>query len=611
MKRRVWKAALVLLAAIAVCPLQAGAAEGYRGYTYNAYNNAVPSQIGYTAERLVTAGDMQGEWGSFDDPSDLYITDEGRMYILDSGNGRVAVTDAQFQPLAMVDAFRLPDGQETSLLDPAGLFVDKERRLYIADTGNARVIRCDEAGRIDRVYARPETDVLKADTVFKPTKVLADSSGYLCVLADGIYEGALVYDEEGRFSGFYGSNRVEVTLQLLGDLFWKKLMSEEQAGYLSKYVPDEFSNFDIDGEGFIYTCTQSAQVKTDKVKKLNAAGDNVLRGEGTFGEKDGEWVKGQQIVSQMVDIQADGGYIRVLDAVRGRVYEYDGNGELLLIFGGTGQQTGTFRNPVALESFGGKVYVLDAANGGITAFALTQFGEAVHRAVGLYNEGLYDEARASWEYILSLDCHYDLAYNGIGKALSGSKHYEEAAAYFRLAQNRTAESDAFAAWRSDWIQSHFVWILIGIAVLTAGLSVLYTWRKRRAAACGVSGRERGRGAVFLHPVEVFEERKQKGRFGTAVPAAAAILIFVTAVLQRQATGFRFNTADADSLNLLLVFAGTTVVFAAAVLSNWAVCTLLDGKGRLREIAGVFGYSLLPYTAAVVLMVGLSQFLTLG
>lgn len=65
---------------------------------------------------------------------------------------------------------------------------------------------------------------------------------------------------------------MEVTLQLLGDLFWKKLMSEEQAGYLSKYVPDEFSNFDIDGEGFIYTCTQSAQVKTDKVKKLNAAG---------------------------------------------------------------------------------------------------------------------------------------------------------------------------------------------------------------------------------------------------------------------------------------------------------------------------------------------------
>lgn len=63
------------------------------------------------------------------------------------------------------------------------------------------MIRCDEAGRIDRVYARPETDVLKADTVFKPTKVLADSSGYLCVLADGIYEGALVYDEEGRFSG--------------------------------------------------------------------------------------------------------------------------------------------------------------------------------------------------------------------------------------------------------------------------------------------------------------------------------------------------------------------------------------------------------------------------
>lgn len=144
MKRRVWKAALVLLAAIAVCPLQAGAAEGYRGYTYNAYNNAVPSQIGYTAERLVTAGDMQGEWGSFDDPSDLYITDEGRMYILDSGNGRGGLSPTRSSsPLLWWTLSGLPDGQETSLLDPAGLFVDKERRLYTGGTAS-RVTRCEE-----------------------------------------------------------------------------------------------------------------------------------------------------------------------------------------------------------------------------------------------------------------------------------------------------------------------------------------------------------------------------------------------------------------------------------------------------------------------------------
>lgn len=46
------------------------------------------------------------------------------------------------------------------------------------------------------------------------------------------------------------------------------------------------------------------------------------------------------------------------------------------------------------------------------------------------------------------------------------------------------------------------------------------------------------------------------------------------------------------------------MFAAFVLCNWSITTILDGKGRLREIWCYCAYALVPYilgTAAVILL----------
>ena len=37
--------------------------------------------------------------------------------------------------------------------------------------------------------------------------------------------------------------------------FWKSLFSQEQKDKMARYVPIQYSNFDLDSEGFIYTCT--------------------------------------------------------------------------------------------------------------------------------------------------------------------------------------------------------------------------------------------------------------------------------------------------------------------------------------------------------------------
>lgn len=54
----------------------------------------------------------------------------------------------------------------------------------------------------------------------------------------------------------------------------------------------------------------------------------------------------------------------------------------------------------------------------------------------------------------------------------------------------------------------------------------------------------------------------------------------------------------------------TVVAIVWVIANWAVCTLIEGKGRLIDIFGVTVYSLLPFIVSLLVCVLLSNGMTL-
>ena len=149
-----------LAAALAVSTLASAvsADEAYYGYNYNWWNDAVPSQNGYIVDRVVTGVDIGV--GALNNPSDIFIEQEsGKIYIVDTNNQRIVITDETFSSGPVLDTFNYSDEfpeskstvKNTTLNSPMGIFVMQykgQTLIYVADSMNERVIGCYEDGTI-------------------------------------------------------------------------------------------------------------------------------------------------------------------------------------------------------------------------------------------------------------------------------------------------------------------------------------------------------------------------------------------------------------------------------------------------------------------------------
>ncbi|MGN0608173.1 MAG: hypothetical protein ACI4J6_03155 [Oscillospiraceae bacterium] len=466
---------------ISVCAVSASATEAYDPYNYDRWGDPIASQAGYTADYFVSGDDIGV--GSFNEPADLFVSHDDLMYIVDKGNNRIVVTDMDFNLVRVMDTFTY-EGETTTLKKPTGVFVDQYRDdIYIADNENERVIKCDKDGNISRIFGRPETELYSSDLTYNPNKVIVDKAGNVYVVVKSVTRGAVMFDANGKFLGYYGANRVEQTAEVLANAFWNLISTEEQRLRSTKSTPIGFSNFDIDDMGFIYTVTESTETTTDLVKKLNPEGNNILDSLGVdnefqFGDKSPTYYSIYAKNSSLVDIDiGPNGELNILDFQHGRIFQYDKECWLLFIMGGTGEQLGTFRSATAIESYDNKLYVLDSRKNALTVFTRTVFGEIVTEASNLYNDGKYEESLEPWQNVLKYDGNYRRAYIGIGNALFNRGDYEEAMEYFKISISRNRYNRAYEGYRDEWLKAHFTAIIVVLIVVIVLLIVLGKLKK--------------------------------------------------------------------------------------------------------------------------------------
>jgi len=433
-------------------------------YNYDFWNEQVASPDAYRVGAYIL-GTTIGT-GNFREPQGLFIR-ENRIYICDSGNNRIVLIEAHedgSHTLVSSVSSVIIDAKESPLNYPMDIFESRDGFLYITDTNNHRILKLDRSWNYIYSINKPKDETIEESTEFLPIKIIVDFANRIFVQARNINKGLLEFDSRGGFAGYMGANKVKVSMI---DYFWKLLATQAQKERMDLFIPTEYNNLALDNEGFIYVTNSSGQ--TDPVRRLNAMGQDILIRNG-YEDPEGDLAYGNAAGvtgrSRFIDVVAfENDSYACFDRVRGRIFMYDFQGNLLYAFGGIGNREGCFLLPIAIDKMGYSIYALDSGTAALTRFDLTGYGEKVNTALSEYRVGRYELSALIWEEVLKMNGNYDLAYIGIGRAALRQGDYQKAMKYYKLKHYREGYGKAFQLYRKQWIEENLWKIILILGIL--------------------------------------------------------------------------------------------------------------------------------------------------
>lgn len=461
----------------------AGENVPYQTYNYDYWRDVYYTPAAYIPDVSYTGRDLGA--GNLLNPQDVFVAEDNRVYIADTGNNRILRLKPDMTLDIIIDSFLNNDTADTFKM-PSGIYVTGKNEIYIADTDNRRIVALSEDGALIKIISNPKSEVLEDDFDFRPAKVAVDYADRVYAIVKDKIQGIMCFDEAGNFTGFSGTINVSINTY---EKFWRRFSTKAQRESSAQFIPTEFTGLDIAPDGFIY----ATNVDTDanqSIRRLNPKGEDVIKKDNSNVSQKGQlsgdfyYSQGTEYAgpSRIQDIVYRGdGIYSVIDTVRGRIFTYDHEGNLLYIFGGMGTQKGTFKLPAAIEAKDDKILVLDSLRAELMTFVATRYGDLINRAVALRYDGDEASAVALWEQVLELDANFELAYVGIGKSYLAAGENKKAMKYLKLGMDREYYSIAFKRYRDDILKKNLGYVLtaVSLAVIAVIVRKIVKRLKRR------------------------------------------------------------------------------------------------------------------------------------
>lgn len=622
---------LIALCVVMVLPTAISAATPYATYTYSASGMVLTSPAAYVPDRVVDSTYM-GLKTAIDDPRDMFVGPDEKVYIVSAATNSVVVLDRYYKFLFEITKFTNEHGVPDTFANPSGVFVTEDN-IYVCDTDNNRIVKFDTEGNYIKIVPKPESNLFEEGSIYKPVACAVDDYGRIFVVSSTTYQGIIVLNDDGDFFGFIGAQKVTIgALEIL----WRQIQTDEQRAYSEEYVSTEFNNITIDNQNFIYVTTSSIDESDQQnainskskssdfapVKKLNASGSDVMKRNGFYppsGEVRITNLSTATITgaSKIIDVACGPeGTWSIIDEKRSKVFTYNDNGDLLFTFGDKGNQTGNIDSVEAIAYQGSKILVLDKTNDNIVVYRRTEYGDLLLSAIEHNNDRLYDMTIDDWTEILKRNNNFDAAYIQIGKALYRQGKYEESMNYFKSAYETENYSLSYKEVRKQWANKYFWMIPIVIVVVCILLAKFFGFaakvNKRTALKLGrKSLKEELLYAfhVILHPFDGFWDLKHEKR-GSARSAFVILIVTIFAYYYNTiGQGYIFSPRPSTAFNIMSSVSAVLAPLLLWVVANWCLTTLFEGEGSMKDIFVASCYALTPLPLIMIPVTIATNFLT--
>lgn len=597
MKRLMAALTIMLIAVVLVADTSPVLADApYKTYTVDGYGYVTETQTAYLPYATIT---KIGE-EALNSPTDFTILADGTMYILDSGNKRIVVSDMEG---GLIKTFG-----EDILVSPRGIYVTSDHLCYVADRDAKKVFVFDKAGELVCSYGKPVEPLYGETQDFLPLKVVANESGTIYVICESNTNGIVQISpvSDGTFLGYFGTNSTNASLW---NIIWRSILTDAQRAKMQGNIPATPDNMAIDEKGLIYTVTRGE--KYDTLKRLNIAGVNMIE---------------PDAYEDVPAAVAVGNHDNVFVASQmGYIYEYNNEGDLLFVFGGSddGQQRIGLSTKVEAIQIGtdDKIYVLDSDKAQIQVYEPTEFTDYLHEALYLFSKGRYTESKEPLNEVLQMNNLFDYANMAMGRALYKEGNYEEALRYSKLAKDFDGYSDSFWEIRNNWLKRNLAIVIILLVVLFV-LSKLVRYFDRKKNILAKPKQLLGRiGNVKLirevrymffymrHPVDGCYGIRFEGRVSVLSANVILIVGILFNIINKYFCGFLLKTVREGNYDILSDIGMVLIALILIVGCNYLMCTINEGEGKFRHIYCSFIYSFAPYLVFMPFIFALSHAVT--